>query len=63
MLVLLALNVPLMVLFFGLWVGIPVWLVAKHRDQEPTLTPAPAVRTMLSPRAGQAEHAYYRHVA
>lgn len=25
-------NVPLMVLFLGLWAGIPLWLVARRRD-------------------------------
>jgi hypothetical protein len=31
-------NIPLMVLFFGLWVGIPMWLVLKHPDRHPRLT-------------------------
>jgi hypothetical protein len=25
-------NVPLMVLFIGLWAGIPLWLVTRHKD-------------------------------
>jgi hypothetical protein len=36
----LLLNIPLMVLFFALWVGIPLWLVRKHPDTKPTQTAA-----------------------
>lgn len=25
-------NIPLMVLIFGLWVGIPLWLVLRRKD-------------------------------
>ena len=28
----LLLDIPLMVLFVALWVGIPLWLVRKHPD-------------------------------
>ena len=28
-------NIPLMVLFFALWVGIPLWLVNRHPDTGP----------------------------
>ena len=28
-------NIPLMVLFFGLWVGIPMWMIFKHPDRHP----------------------------
>jgi hypothetical protein len=28
-------NIPLMVLFFALWVGIPLWLVTRHPDTGP----------------------------
>jgi len=28
----LLLNIPLMVLFFALWAGIPMWLVLKHPE-------------------------------
>lgn len=27
-------NVPLMLVFFGLWVGIPLWLVLTRWDKE-----------------------------
>jgi hypothetical protein len=45
-------NIPLMVLFAALWMGIPAWLVLKHPDAKPALTVEPAVRT-LTPRAAQ----------
>jgi hypothetical protein len=28
-------NIPLMVLFFALWVGIPMWLVVRRPDTGP----------------------------
>ena len=31
----LLLNIPLMVLFVALWVGIPLWLMRKHPDTKP----------------------------
>ena len=34
-------NIPLMVMFFALWVGIPLWLVLRHPDRKPTLAAAP----------------------
>jgi len=39
----LLLNIPLMVLFFALWVGVPMWLVLKRPDTGPALAAAPAV--------------------
>ncbi len=42
----LLLNIPLMVLFFALWVGVPVWLVRKRPDRKPALAAAPAVQTV-----------------
>jgi hypothetical protein len=39
----LAINIPLMVVFLGLWTGIPLWLVFKHPDRKPALA-APAYR-------------------
>ncbi len=42
----LLLNIPLMVLFFALWVGVPVWLVRKRPDRKPALAAAPAVKTV-----------------
>jgi hypothetical protein len=54
------LNIPLMVLFFALWVGIPLWLVRKHPDTKPALAAAPGV-TRLPAR--QQQDADYRRVA
>jgi hypothetical protein len=56
----LLLNIPLAVLFFALWVGVPMWLVLRHPDREPTLAAAPAV-TCLPAREQQ--DADYRRVA
>jgi hypothetical protein len=28
-------NIPLMIVFFGLWVGIPLWMVLRSRDTAP----------------------------
>jgi hypothetical protein len=57
---LLLLNIPLMVLFMALWVGIPLWLVHKHPDTKPTLAATPGV-TRLPAREHQ--DADYRRVA
>jgi len=56
----LLLNIPLMILFFALFAGIPLWLVRKHPDTGPTLAAAPAV-TRLPVREYQ--DADYRRVA
>ena len=31
-------NIPLMVVAFGLWVGVPLWLVLRHPDGTPRRT-------------------------
>jgi len=36
------LNIPLMIVFFALWVAIPAWLVLKRPDRRPRRAPAPA---------------------
>jgi hypothetical protein len=54
----LLLNIPLMVLFFALWVGIPLWLVRRHPDTAPAQS---AAVTRLPARAR--EDADYRRVA
>ena len=54
------LNIPLMVLFVALWVGIPTWLVLKRPDRKPALSAARAVRTLPAVRH---EDAGYRRVA
>jgi hypothetical protein len=54
----LLLNIPLMVLFFALWVGIPLWLVRRHPDTGPTQ----AAAVMRLPERARAD-ADYRRVA
>jgi hypothetical protein len=53
-------NIPLMVLFFALWTGIPLWLVLRRPDRGPAVAAAPAV-THLPRREHQ--DADYRRVA
>jgi hypothetical protein len=57
----LLLDVPLMVLFFALIAGIPLWIVLKHPDRKPTLAAAPAIKTM--PPLRYQEDDSYRRVA
>jgi len=52
----LLLNVPLIVLFFALWVGVPMWLVLKHPDTGPALTAAPAVTRLPARRLEDDEY-------
>lgn len=41
----LAINIPLVVLFFAVWTGIPLWLVFKHPDEKPApVRPVPQPR-------------------
>jgi hypothetical protein len=40
----LLLNVSLAVLFFALWVGVPLWLVVKRPDTGPTKAEAAVTR-------------------
>ena len=56
----LLINIPLMVLFFALCAGIPMWLVLKRPDGKPSLAAAPAV-TRLPAREHQ--DAEYRRAA
>ena len=56
----LLLNIPLMILFFALVAGIPLWLVRRHPDTGSALAAAPAV-TRLPVREHQ--DADYRRVA
>src|ERR1039458_3909799 len=44
-------NVPIMVVFVALWVGIPTWLVLKHPDRKPALSAASAVLGSAAPPA------------
>jgi hypothetical protein len=36
-------NIPLMIVFFALWVGIPMWLVIRRPDTGPQATQTPAI--------------------
>jgi hypothetical protein len=57
-------NVPLMVLFVALWVGVPTWLVLKHPDKKPALAAAPAVHNLTyRPAPRRSEEASRRRVA
>ena len=29
-------NIPLMILAFGVWTGVPLWLVLRHPDRHPS---------------------------
>ena len=53
-------NVPLMVMFFALWVGIPTWLVLRHPDRKPALASAPAIRTLPRSQSGHEDSAHRR---
>ncbi len=52
-------NVPLMVAFIALWVGVPAWLVLRHPDAGPRITAAPAVKDLPVARSG-ADRGYRR---
>ena len=41
-------NIPLMVLFVALWVGIPLWLVARSPDTGPQAAHVPAIAYLPS---------------
>jgi hypothetical protein len=57
----LLMNIPLVVLFVALWVGIPAWLVLRHPDQKPEPAAAvPAIRTLPASRH---DDAGYRRAA
>jgi hypothetical protein len=44
-------NIPLMVLAFGAWVGVPLWLVFRHPDRHPRETrTAPAYLRAARPK-------------
>jgi hypothetical protein len=53
-------NVPLMVLFFALWVGIPAWLVIRHPDTGPQPAQPPALAYLPAP---QHDDPGYQHAA
>jgi hypothetical protein len=53
-------NIPLMVLFFALWVGIPAWLVAQRPDSGPQPAQPSALAHLP---AQQSDDPGYRHAA
>jgi hypothetical protein len=56
-------NIPLMVLFVALWVGIPTWLVLRRPDTKPELAAAPAVRTVTQGPVVRHDDGVYRRAA
>jgi hypothetical protein len=52
-------NIPLVVVFFALWVGVPVWLVLRHPDTGPQ----PAQPSALAYLPRQPADAGYRAAA
>lgn len=42
-------NIPLCVLFFALWVGVPLWMVLKHPDTKPAPAARPAPTRLPQP--------------
>jgi hypothetical protein len=50
----LMINIPMMVLFFALWVGIPTWLVLKRPDTKPEAAATAAISYLpAEPREDQ----------
>ena len=54
-------NIPLMVLAFALWTGIPLWMVLRHPDRHPRETRT--VPHYLQARYGAAAPAVMRAAA
>ncbi|MDQ2814341.1 MAG: hypothetical protein M3Z75_21355 [Actinomycetota bacterium] len=59
----LMINVPLMIVFLGLWVGIPTWLVLKRPDRRPVPAVVPVVRNLPRRPELSREDAGYQRVA
>ena len=62
-------NIPLMALFFALWVGVPMWMIFKRPDRDPRQTrtvPAylrkPATASMPAQRQRASEDAEQREL-
>lgn len=51
-------NIPLTFLFFALWVGVPLRMVLKHREDGPKPAAARAARMARARHAERAEDAY-----
>jgi hypothetical protein len=50
-------NIPLMALAFGLWVGVPLWLVLRH-PREDRSVPAYVLARQQAIPAKQPAHGY-----
>jgi hypothetical protein len=49
-------NIPLMALFFALWVGVPMWMIFKRPDRDPRNTrTVPAYLRKRAPAAMPAQ--------
>jgi hypothetical protein len=46
-------NIPLAVAFFGVWVGVPMWLILRHPDRGPAPVAAPAQARQAAPAEPQ----------
>jgi hypothetical protein len=57
----LLMNVPLMIVFLGLWVAVPLWLVLRHRETAPK--PATAEVRYLALRSRARDDGDHRHAA
>lgn len=45
-------NIPLALVFLGLWIGVPMWMVIKHPDQRSA--PAAAATGLPAPAGPKA---------
>jgi hypothetical protein len=56
-------NIPLMIVFFALWTGIPLWMVLKKHRGGAVEEPATAEIRYLVQRSRARGEDGYRHVA
>jgi hypothetical protein len=52
----LTMNIPLMVLFFALWAGIPMWLVLRRPDAGPESSATASVSNLPAAPSDDAGH-------
>ena len=46
-------NIPLMIVAFGLWVGVPLWLVLRHPERHPKENRAVPAYLQMQQRAAR----------
>ncbi len=46
-------NIPLMIAAFGLWVGVPLWLVLRHPERNPKENRAVPAYLQMQQRAAR----------